>query len=327
MTLTTTAPAATERRVTELAGLAAIPIELVDPGTNRRGPIGDVTELATSIQALGQLEPATVIAKPGGRYEVFEGHRRHAAVVLLAAQARDGDMAPPAATCLLAVVRAAAPTNHGLKQVAIHTQRRDFDPIAQARVLAEAMFERGQSREAIAAAVGRSAGWVRDRIGLLQLSGPEQALVASGELSVARALDILRHRRNPAPTTGGTMAPKKRARAALTKTGKPKIGENGREGLLRTITEACQVMGLRYAHIADARRQDATGFADLPIYGPGGHMVREVKGDDGRLSDAQVEWLADLRSWGIDADVWTPDDLRSGRIIRELTALRRPRPA
>lgn len=307
-TATQEAPAA----VVPLSGLAAIDIDLVDPGTNRRGPIGDVTELARTISDLGQLEPVTVYEKPDGRYEVFEGHRRLAAALLIGAPK------------LLAIIRRRGDDvdpDHGLKQVAIHTQRRDFNPIAQAQVLSEAMFVRRRTREEIAQAIGRTPEWVRDRIALLMLKPGEQAKVAAGEIAVTRALEILRARR--AATNGGTVAPKKK----LTKTGKPKIGENGPEGLLRTITDACQLMGLRYAHIIDARRQDATGFADLPIYGPGGHIIREVKGDDGRLSDAQEEWLADLRRWGNDADVWTPEDLRSGRIIRELTALRRARAA
>ncbi len=305
-----TATLDTAAAVVPLSGLAAIDVGLVDPGTNRRGPIGDVTELARSIQELGQLEPATLYAKPDGRYEVFEGHRRHAAVVLLGVPK------------LLAVVRRRGEEDpdHGLKQVAIHTQRRDFDPIAQAKVLAEAMFERRRSREEIAAAIGRKPEWVRDRIALLTLRPGEQARVAAGELAVTRALEILRARR--AATNGGTMPRTTRAG----KTAGPKLGENVRGGLLDTVLEACRVMGLLVYHTHDSRHSEA-GFPDLVIVGPGGCLFRELKGDGGKVSPAQQKWVDALVAAGQDAGFWWPDDLRSGRITRELTALRRARAA
>ncbi len=310
--MTVTATREAPPAVVPLSGLAAIDVGLVDPGDNRRGPIGDVTDLARSIAELGQLEPVTVYAKPDGRFEVFEGHRRHAAVLavgapkLLAVIRRRGDDGDP---------------DHGLRQVAIHTQRRDFDPIAQARVLSDAMFERRRTREEIAQAIGRKPEWVRDRISLLTLKPGEQARVAAGELAVTRALEILRARR-AATNNGGTMP-----RTTLPgKAPGPKLAENARGGLLDTVLEACRVMGLLVYHTHDSRHS-AAGFPDLVIVGPGGCLFRELKGDGGKVSAAQQKWVDALTAAGEDAGFWWPDDLRSGRITRELTALRRARAA
>jgi hypothetical protein len=53
----------------------------------------------------------------------------------------------------------------------------------------------------------------------------------------------------------------------------------------------------------------------------GAAMFRELKTATGKVSRAQQECLAFLRAAGLDADVWREEDLRSGRIARELAAL------
>jgi hypothetical protein len=67
------------------------------------------------------------------------------------------------------------------------------------------------------------------------------------------------------------------------------------------------------------------GFPDLMIVGPGGVIFRELKtlagmGSDG-LAPAQSIWRDRLKAAGQDWDIWTPADLDSGRIERELTAI------
>ena len=51
-------------------------------------------------------------------------------------------------------------------------------------------------------------------------------------------------------------------------------------------------------------------------------MLRELKTATGRLTTTQQHWGLMLRSAGISWDVWRPDDLTSGRIQRELEAIR-----
>jgi VRR-NUC domain len=53
----------------------------------------------------------------------------------------------------------------------------------------------------------------------------------------------------------------------------------------------------------------------------GAVMFRELKTAKGCLTAAQQECLAYLKAAGLDADVYRPADLLSGRIARELAAL------
>ena len=50
-------------------------------------------------------------------------------------------------------------------------------------------------------------------------------------------------------------------------------------------------------------------------------MFRELKKQRGKVTADQQEWLDALTADGMDADVWRPSDLLSGRVARELAAL------
>lgn len=53
----------------------------------------------------------------------------------------------------------------------------------------------------------------------------------------------------------------------------------------------------------------------------GGAMFRELKRERENPTKAQQECLTYLDAAGLDADVWRPSDLLSGRIARELATL------
>lgn len=89
----------------------------------------------------------------------------------------------------------------------------------------------------------------------------------------------------------------------------------------RAVTDLLDTLGLRYWHDNDSRRNKA-GLPDLIIVCPAGVLWRELKTERGRVTSEQREWLTDLHSAGQDADVWRPRDLDTGRIARELQALR-----
>ena len=89
--------------------------------------------------------------------------------------------------------------------------------------------------------------------------------------------------------------------------------------LLAIIRRACRTLGLLCYHTHDSRRSEA-GFPDLVIVGER-VIYRELKSARGRVRPEQRVWLDALVRAGQDADVWRPDDLHSGRIIRELVAL------
>lgn len=180
-----TSPGRPAAGVTTLDGaFRRIPINLIDPGTNHRGDVGDVTELAATLKAVGQLQPVTVAEAPGGRYRLIDGHRRRKAAPLAGLQFLDA-----------VVRRAPDDASLAVKQLAIQGHSRRFNPMAEARALHELMFERNMTRDAIAVAVGKTPAWVRDRIALVHLEPGEQRQVADGRMSVAEATLRLKNRR------------------------------------------------------------------------------------------------------------------------------------
>lgn len=70
---------------------------------------------------------------------------------------------------------------------------------------------------------------------------------------------------------------------------------------------------------------DGKGWPDAVFAGAGGHIFRELKATKGRVSAEQQKWMDRLAAGGADVAVWRPADLLSGRITRELTAIKRPR--
>lgn len=88
-----------------------------------------------------------------------------------------------------------------------------------------------------------------------------------------------------------------------------------------TIIQLCRVLGVAWYHPYSSRRA-VPGWPDLALCGPRGFMLRELKTETGRLTDEQNRWGLMLRHAGVSWDVWRPDDLRSGRIQRELEAIR-----
>jgi hypothetical protein len=86
-------------------------------------------------------------------------------------------------------------------------------------------------------------------------------------------------------------------------------------------------LGLLYFHDHDSRRNYG-GFLDTvlvsPIYpdGTARMMWRELKTTTGRVTRDQREWMDRLRACGHDVDVWRTEDYHSGRVARELAALR-----
>lgn len=93
------------------------------------------------------------------------------------------------------------------------------------------------------------------------------------------------------------------------------------------VHRRCTSRGLPFFHDEDSRR-NRSGFPDIWIPGERDLLVRELKRDsDGRVSDAQADWIRRLAAAGINVDVWwMPRDLLSGRVDNELNALLRRGP-
>lgn len=196
-----------------VSAVLRIPLDRIDPGPNLRGKdLGDMTALATSLRTIGQRQPVTVEMLAGGRWQLVDGHRRHAAARVAGLRHLDAIVRPHH-----------NPAYRDIVQLAIQAGARRFDPIAEAQALHQLMFRGGMSREQIAAAVGRSPAWVRDRIALVHLEPNEVRQVQAGTLPVGEALLRLAGRR--AERAGETPAPAKPAvKPAPTATARPATG-------------------------------------------------------------------------------------------------------
>lgn len=76
----------------------------------------------------------------------------------------------------------------------------------------------------------------------------------------------------------------------------------------QTVVDYAQVMGWRVYHTFDSRRS-AEGFPDLVMVRRGRVVVAELKAENGRVSTAQAEWLADLaEALPGCVTVWRPSD-------------------
>lgn len=156
---------------------------------NVRQSLGDVRQLAASIEAVGLLNPLTVRrinaadeAVPlGGAFELLSGHRRKAALetlgvktapVYIVERSGAGDDADRLAT-----------------QLVENLQREDLNPIEEAEGLADLVDLVGSQKEA-AELIGRSPAYLSKRLKLRTLPDEGKAAVSSGALSLEDAFDV-----------------------------------------------------------------------------------------------------------------------------------------
>lgn len=99
-----------------------------------------------------------------------------------------------------------------------------------------------------------------------------------------------------------------------------RLSSTSEEEFQSAVLQLAQFLGyqVRY-HNPDSRRSQA-GFPDLVLASASRKRVlfRELKTDVGRVRPDQRVCLEILNLAGADAAVWRPEDLRSGRIEREL---------
>jgi hypothetical protein len=73
------------------------------------------------------------------------------------------------------------------------------------------------------------------------------------------------------------------------------------------VCQLAKGLGCIVFHPYDSRRSEP-GFPDLVIVGKRGFMFREMKTQQGKVSDAQQMWLDKLTAAKADAAVWRPSD-------------------
>lgn len=164
--------------------------------SNVREDLGDLTELAASIHAVGLLQPLQVKTRPAGGFLLQDGHRRLGALKLAGVQR---------AMCL---IREAGDTVDDLAIMVASAMHKQLSPLELAGAFA-ALQNRGMGIPAIARATGYSARTVGARLILLNLPEEAQEMVAEKRLSVASAQDLARQLRvAPSAVTRATSVKK-----------------------------------------------------------------------------------------------------------------------
>jgi ParB/RepB/Spo0J family partition protein len=161
----------------------AIAVGLLRPSpTNPRRQLGDLTELAASLKAMGQLQPIVVRPHPGepGAYEIVCGHRR-AAAASIAGLAE-----------VLVVIRALDDRETLEAQIAENSQRADVHPMEEAAALHRLHQEHRVDVEELAARLGRSPFYVYQRLRLMKLTAEATQAFERGRLSLSVALALAR---------------------------------------------------------------------------------------------------------------------------------------
>ena len=157
-------------------------VELIDRNpyqTRTRVDEGALQELADSIKATGVLQPITVRAVPGGRYQLIAGERRW-----LASQ-RAGKPTVPA------IVRQVSNEQAMEMTIIENLQREDLNPIEQARAFERLANEFGLTQEQISVRTGKERSSVANFLRLLRLPEHVQTYVAAGHVSVGHAKALL----------------------------------------------------------------------------------------------------------------------------------------
>ena len=157
-------------------------VELIDRNpyqTRTHVDEGALQELADSIKATGVLQPITVRAVPGGRYQLIAGERRW-----LASQ-RAGKPTVPA------IVRQVSNEQAMEMTIIENLQREDLNPIEQARAFERLANEFGLTQEQISVRTGKERSSVANFLRLLRLPEHVQTYVAAGHVSVGHAKALL----------------------------------------------------------------------------------------------------------------------------------------
>src|SRR5271169_4233929 len=136
-------------------------------------------ELADSIKVTGVLQPITVRAVPGGRYQLIAGERRWVA------SQKAGKATVPA------IVRQVSNEQAMEMTIIENLQREDLNPIEQARAFDRLGREFGLTQEQISQRTGKERSSVANFLRLLRMPESVQTMLESGQISLGHAKALM----------------------------------------------------------------------------------------------------------------------------------------
>ncbi len=158
-----------------------IPVDWIQPNPHQvRTSVEEesIEELTSSIKESGVLEPLLVVRKGRKRFVLVAGHRRLAA-------ARRAELS--AVPC---IVKEMGEDEFLLYSLIENLQRADLTPMEEALALKKMIDVLGLSYRDVARKIGKSHGFVGERLALLDLPEDLKAAVISRKLPLRKALDL-----------------------------------------------------------------------------------------------------------------------------------------
>jgi ParB family chromosome partitioning protein len=150
--------------------LVTLPLAQIDPDPNQpRKDMGDLADLALSIQEQGLVNPLVVEVVDAGRYRLITGERRLAACRSLGL---------PAVPC---IVRTVAEHARLALQLVENLHRKDLHPLEEARAFKRLMDEFNLTQRDLARRLGKSVGAVNQTLRILDLQPELLANVQTSE--------------------------------------------------------------------------------------------------------------------------------------------------
>ncbi|MFZ5440430.1 MAG: ParB/RepB/Spo0J family partition protein [Myxococcota bacterium] len=161
-------------------GFRTLPLEqLRESPTNPRKAFNGMEELTASVRKLGVMQP--LMARPvEGGFEIVFGHRR-----FRAAQAAGLESVPVDVRELTDVQVLEA-------QLVENVQRADIHPLEEAEAYQRLIDTAGYTAEQLAAKVGRSRGWIYQRLKLLALGPEARKAFEEGRIALSVAIPLAR---------------------------------------------------------------------------------------------------------------------------------------
>lgn len=153
----------------------------VDASDNIRDHLTNIDELAETIRSVGLLAPLIVETVPEGGYLLVAGHRRYAA-------ARKVGLKRVACSVIPGPLDAADRLMYMLIE---NVHREELTPLEEARAYGR-LSENGLTQRDIAERVGRTQSHISRRIMLLDLTQADQERLATGAITIERAVDRAR---------------------------------------------------------------------------------------------------------------------------------------
>lgn len=143
---------------------------------------GELRELAGSIKSHGLLQPVLARPAPGkaGAYQIIAGERRWRAAGLAGLSK------------IPVIVKKPGPREAALWSLLENLQRKDLNPMEEARAFKAILEGQGLSQEELASRLGISRPAIANSLRLLQLGPEVQRAVEEGKISFAQAREILR---------------------------------------------------------------------------------------------------------------------------------------